>query len=90
MLKVTDDAASMIEALVHDRALPAGAGLRIAEREDHPSLAMSLAAAAEPDDTVLVEHSARVFLAPVAELRLDGQTLDARTNEVGSAFFVQP
>ena len=90
MLKVTDDAATMIENLVQEGELPPGAGLRIAEREDHPSLAMTLAEAAEPEDVVLVEHSARVFLAPVAEARLADQTLDARTNELGSAFFVQP
>lgn len=90
MLKLTDDAATMISHLAEDRHLPAGAGLRIADREDHEALAMSMVETAEPHDIVLVERDARVFLAPVAGIRLDGQTLDARTNDVGSAFFVQP
>lgn len=90
MLQITDDAASMIEELVQDGELPPGAGLRIAAREDHQSLAMSLAEQAEPDDFVLIEQDARVFLAPVAGERLAGQTLDARVNELGAAFFVQP
>lgn len=90
MLRITDGAASMIEGLVQDGELPPGAGLRIAQREDHPSLAMSLAEQAAPEDLVLIEQDARVFLAPVADVRLTGQTLDARVNELGAAFFVQP
>lgn len=91
MLKVTGTAATMIRDLVQDTQRPPTAGLRIAPREDHEALAMSLVDRAEPDDVVVVlERDARVFLAPVAGVRLAGQTLDARTNEVGSAFFVQP
>lgn len=88
MLKLTDDAATMISTLVE--ALPDGAGLRIAPREDHAALAMSLATAADPDDVIVLDHDVRVFLAPVADVRLAGSTLDARRNEAGSAFFVRP
>ena len=88
MLKLTDDAATMISTLV--QTLPKGAGLRIAPREDHEALAMSLATAAEPDDVIVLDHDVRVFLAPVADLRLAGSTLDARSNDAGSAFFVRP
>lgn len=90
MLKLTDTAATMITHMVRDGDRPATAGLRIAPRVDHEALAMSLADGAEPGDVVVRTREAQVFLAPVADVRLDGQTLDARTNEVGSAFFVQP
>lgn len=89
-MKLTENAAHMISELVDQQDLPAGAGLRIAEREDHPALAMQLAEAAGPDDRVVSENGADVFLTPVADVRLAAQTLDARVNEVGSAFFLQP
>ncbi|MEX2290121.1 MAG: hypothetical protein WD794_07340 [Mycobacteriales bacterium] len=90
MVKLTDDAALMIEHMVENGQLPPGAGLRIAQRDDHPALAMRLADGAEPEDVTVTGRQARLFLAPVAEARLVGQTLDARSNEAGSAFFVRP
>ncbi len=90
MVKLTDDAATMIQQMVRQKHLPPGAGLRIAQREDHQALAMALAAKAAPGDVVVTEHDVRLFLAPVADARLAGQTLDARSGELGAAFFVQP
>ena len=69
---------------------PAGAGLRIAHREDHAALAMSLSASVDPGDVVVVAARARLFLAPVAEQRLAGAVLDARRGGSGTAFSVQP
>ena len=89
-MKLTDDAAAMIQHLVEDGDRPDSAGLRIAQREDHHALAMTLADGAEAEDVVLVEHDASVFLAPVAQVRLADQTLDARRGELGAAFFLQP
>lgn len=89
-MKLTHDAAAMIHNMVEQKALPASAGLRIAPREDHEALAMSLVVGADPGDVVVLGQDARVFLAPVADVRLTEQTLDARSNEAGSAFFVQP
>ena len=89
-MQMTNNAATMIADLVQQRALPDGAGLRIAARTDHRALAMSLAEAAAPEDVVVEADSARVFLAPLADLRLAGAVLDARRNRSGSAFFVQP
>jgi Fe-S cluster assembly iron-binding protein IscA len=89
-VQLTDDAATMIVDLVQQRALPDGAGLRIAPRPDHRALAMSLAEAAAPEDVVVETDRARVFLAPVAHRRLAGAVLDARRNRSGSAFFVRP
>lgn len=89
MLNLSDEATSMIRDLIATTDLPAGAGLRIAQRDDHPALAMTLADAAKPGDAVLRERNIAVFVGPIAAVRLDGQTLDARTNETGSAFYVR-
>lgn len=89
-MKLTDDAATMITELVAAQHLPDGAGLRIHQRDDHEALAMDLAAAPGPNDAVLVEHDAVVFLGPIAEQRLADAVLDARHGELGAAFFVQP
>lgn len=90
MLHLTDQAAGMIHDLIDHADLPEGAGLRIAQREDRDCLAMSLAPAPDPDDAVVVEYDAAVFLAPLAQRRLDRQTLDARSGATGSAFFLRP
>lgn len=89
-VQLTDDAASMIVDLVEGRALPDGAGLRIAPRPDHPALAMALVERAAPLDVVVRADRARLFLAPDAHRRLAGEVLDARRSSSGSAFFVQP
>lgn len=89
LLNVSDRAVDLIRDLLDNAQLPAGAGLRIAQRDDHPALAMALTEAAGPDDTVLSERNVAVFVGPIAARRLDGHTLDARTNEVGSAFYVR-
>jgi Fe-S cluster assembly iron-binding protein IscA len=89
-MKLTDDAATMISRLVEQSALPDGAGLRIAQRDDHEALAMDLAAAPGPDDAVVTQHDASVFLGPIAGRKLEEAVLDARDGELGPAFFVQP
>ena len=89
MLDLTEDAAAMIERLVDAAALPPGGGLRIAQRDDHPALAMSLAGTAGPKDHRVQTERATVYLAPVAAERLAGSTLDARTGATGAAFYVR-
>jgi Fe-S cluster assembly iron-binding protein IscA len=89
-VKLTDEAAKMISELVTDGSHASGAGLRIAQREEHAALGMSLAEAPAPDDVVVTTGSAAVFLSPIAEVRLEDETLDARHGELGAAFFLQP
>lgn len=89
MLHVTGDAARMIVELLDDDDLPPDAGLRIAQRDDHTALAMEVAHAPGPDDTVLLDHDARLFVGPLASVRLAGSTLDARSGKNGSAFFLR-
>ncbi len=85
MLNVTGQAADLIKELVADADLPEEAGLRLAQRDDHTALGMSLAAEAASDDVVLVENNAMVFVGPMAAERVSGQTLDAevRAGEPG-------
>lgn len=88
MLTLTEQAAAMI-ARLRTEAEPAGdLTLRIAQPSDSYGLTMSLADRPGPDDLVLRDSGATVFLDPVAAARLDGEVLDARSNEVGSAFFL--
>ncbi|MDP9101424.1 MAG: hypothetical protein M3N21_04670 [Actinomycetota bacterium] len=90
MLHVTETAAQMIQRLAAEAQLPDGAGLRIADADNHPGLQMSLATEPGPDDAVLRERAAVIFLDPPATARLAGQTLDARSDARGSAFFLEP
>jgi iron-sulfur cluster assembly protein len=89
VLTLTDAATTLIQDLLHHAKLPAGAGLRIAQRNDHPALAMTLAEQAEPRDVVVRDGATAVFLGPVAAARLTRQTLDASVNETGSAFYLR-
>jgi len=89
MLTLTDSATTLIEGLLQHSDLLAGAGWRIAQRADHAALEMALAPQAGPGDVVLREGAAAVFLGPVAAQRLTCRTLDARTNETGSAFYMR-
>lgn len=88
MLTVTDNAAKMILALAAEADLPEGAGLRIADAPDRPGLQMALVDRPAPEDEVLLEQRAVVFLDPPAMDRLAEATLDARSDERGSAFFL--
>lgn len=89
MLTVTAQAAHMIRDLIDRAHLPAGAGLRIARRGDHPALAMTLAAEPGSDDQVCVEHGAPVFLGPAAAERVAEQTLDGQRTDECSAFYLR-
>jgi len=81
MLTLTDSARSAVQALTADA--PPDAGVRIAvappsgDGQAAP-LTMSIAAAPEPDDQVMDEEGARVFLEPSAAQVLGDQTLDAQ------------
>ncbi len=89
MFTVTVRAASMIRDLIDRSELPAGAGLRIARRDDRRGLAMALAAEPGYQDQVFIEHDAPVFLGVAAAERVGDQTLDATTTEARSAFYLR-
>jgi len=77
----------MIGQLRAHRGLP-HAGLRIARRRNGLGLWMSLEDEPYPGDVVFRSQDALVFLDETALDRLTGQTLDARWNAQGAAFFL--
>jgi Fe-S cluster assembly iron-binding protein IscA len=88
VLSVTDRAADMINELTERAGLPPGSGLRIARRPEGYGLAMSLASQPSPGDSVVVVEDTVLYLDAPAADRLRGQTLDARANAQGAAFFL--
>ena len=89
MLNLTPKAAELIRDLVDDADLPEGAGLRIAQRDDHTALTMALAEEAGRDDQTVTEEDATVFVSPAAGDRVQDQTLDAKTTDTTSAFYLR-
>ena len=87
MLELTDQARQMIGQLRTHRGLP-DAGLRIARRRSGFGLWMSLETEPLPGDVVVRVEDAVLFLDGTASERLAGQTLDARWNAQGAAFFL--
>ena len=87
MLELTDQARQMIGQLRTHRGLPQ-AGLRIARRRSGFGLWMSLEEQPLPGDVVVEVEDAVLYLDEVATQRLAGQTLDARSNAQGAAFFL--
>jgi Fe-S cluster assembly iron-binding protein IscA len=77
----------MIQTLKQEAQFPDG-GLRIVQDHDHPGLTMQLASSPQGGEDVLRAGEVRLFLDPTARHRLQDETLDARTNEAGSAFFL--
>lgn len=87
MLTLTDEAAAMI-ARLRGAAPSRDVTLRITKPADSPGLTMSLADKPGPQDVVIADERATVYLDPAAAARLDSEILDARSNETGSAFFL--
>lgn len=87
MLTVAPSAAEAITALVSANGLPDDAGLRLAPAGTNSSSAgfeLSLSPAPGPDDEVIAQDGAHVFLAPEVAGALDDSTLEAsaRDNQV--------
>jgi len=89
MLNVTQHAATMIRTLLKQTHASTSTGLRIAQRDDHPALAMTLTDQPGPYDVVLVEHDVSVYLGPAAADRIHDQTLDADTTQTKAAFYLR-
>ncbi|MCU1594784.1 MAG: adhesin [Frankiales bacterium] len=87
-MRLTTTAAELISTLTKEADLPEG-GLRIAQKDQSPGLTMELAPEPAGEDDVLRRHGVTVFLDSVAVERLQDEVLNARTNEAGSAFFLE-
>ena len=82
-------ATAVVRQLVDAADLPGSAGLRIAQRDDHTALAMSLQRGPGPHDVVVPGVEVAVFLGPVAARRLAGRVLDASSTPTRSAFYLR-
>jgi Fe-S cluster assembly iron-binding protein IscA len=89
MLTLSPQAVEAVDALLHNPGIPDEAGLRIAA---NPSSELELGIAAEPapDDQVIEEGEARVFVAATVAPLLDDARLEAQTEGNQVAFALTP
>jgi len=88
MLTLTDRAAETIRALTTQPGYPADAGLRMSlHGGDEGKLALSLEAQ-QPDDAVIEESGARVFVGLDAVSVVQDSELDAQIDEQGRPTFM--
>jgi Fe-S cluster assembly iron-binding protein IscA len=88
MLKITEDAATLVTALTSAEDRSGQSGLRIIIDPVHHSLSMGIARRPQPADTVVSKGSAHVFLAPSAAHLLRRRTLRAELSADRSLFFL--
>lgn len=85
MLTLTENAGTVVSNIVAQTGLAAGGGLRIDEQGDQ--FAVTIAEAPTPQEVVVEDHGARVFLSTTVAEVLDDKVLDAQIAEDGSARF---
>ena len=85
MLTLTENVTNLVKNLTAEG--PDTAGLRISTEEDGQALAVTAADQPQPDDQVVSQDGAQVYLdAPAAQL-LDDKQLDAGVDEQGNVQF---
>jgi Fe-S cluster assembly iron-binding protein IscA len=88
VLTLTDRAAETIRALTTQPGYPAGTGLRMSlQGGDEGKLALSLEGP-QPDDAVIDEAGARVFVGPDVVGVVEESELDAQVDEQGRPTFM--
>jgi Fe-S cluster assembly iron-binding protein IscA len=88
VLTLTDRAADTIRALVSQPGVPADAGLRMSmQGSEQGRLALSLEGR-QPDDAVIEDAGARVYVQQDAAGVVEDRQLDAQLDEDGRASFV--
>lgn len=88
VLRVTLEAATLVQRLTQVKGLRPEAGLRITTDPVHQSLRMLMVPVPDPLDTVLTEHGAFLFIATAAEPALRRGTLRAELAPSRTAFFL--
>jgi iron-sulfur cluster assembly protein len=88
MLRITDEAATLVRTVTSRADRSPQAGLRIIVDPVNHSLSMGIAAAPAPADAVVRRGAAQVFVSPSAADRLDGRTLRAELSEERYLFFL--
>ena len=87
MLTLTDRAAETIRTLITQPGVPADTGLRMSLRDaESGTLTLSLEPP-QPDDAVIEDAGARVFVQRDAAPMVDDRELDAQLDEQGRASF---
>jgi Fe-S cluster assembly iron-binding protein IscA len=88
LLTLTDRAAETIRTLTSQPGIPADTGLRMSLQDsDAGPLALSLEGP-QPDDSVIEDSGARVFVQRDAAAIVDDRELDAQLDEQGRASFM--
>jgi iron-sulfur cluster assembly protein len=88
VLTLTDRAAETIRILTSQPGVPADAGLRLSlQNDDAGTLALSLEGR-QPEDAVVEESGARVFVQQDATGIVEDRELDAELDEQGQASFM--
>ena len=88
VLKITEDAATLVCTLTSDTGRRGQSGLRIVVDPIHHSLSMSIASGPAPADAVVRKGAAQVYLSPSAAHRLRRRTLRAELSADRSLFFL--
>lgn len=83
MLTLTENATTIVKQITDQPDL---GGIRIAA-EDTESVALSAVPGPEPEDRVLEQDGATVYLDATAAEQLDGKILDAGVDEAGNLQF---
>ncbi|MEQ6899681.1 Fe-S cluster assembly protein HesB [Nocardioides sp. YIM 152588] len=86
MLALTENAATIVKQLTADPAAEGAPGLRISGASDD-TFAVTTAQAAEPDDAVVAQDGAIVYLDADAAVALDDKILDAGVDDAGKIEF---
>lgn len=87
MLTLTDRAAETIRTLISQPGAPADMGLRMALKDgESGTLSLSLESP-QPDDAVIEDAGARVFVQRDAAPMVEDRELDAQVDEQGRASF---
>ena len=88
MLTLTDRAAATIRSLTSQPGIPEETGLRMTVQESDPgTLTLSLEAP-QPDDAVIEDAGARVFIQQDAASIVEDRELDAQLDDEGRASFM--
>ncbi|UZN02493.1 adhesin [Cellulomonas sp. S1-8] len=85
MLTLTDNARTAVETLTSRAGLPQDGGLRIAEQETG-GFELALVAGPDPDDDVVAQGDARVYVDPRTSQTLAEQQLDVEATDSGATF----
>jgi hypothetical protein len=88
MLRMTDDAATLVCTLTANLGTSADGGLRVIVDPVHHSLSMGISEIPAASDVIVSNGAARVFLSPVAAQRLEKRTLRADLSKDRSVFFL--